>query len=68
MYDPTFRSLVTLPRATNSRLVASAIEQHDFSLWRSPRRGAVFKTTQQGADSKVMELISRWRSKEATKG
>ena len=31
-YDPTFRSLVTLARTTNSRLVASAIEPDDFSL------------------------------------
>jgi hypothetical protein len=67
-YDPTFRSLVTLARATNSRLVVSAIEPDDFSLWRSPRRGAVLETTQQGVDSKVMELINRWRSKEAAKG
>jgi hypothetical protein len=67
-YDSTFRSLVTLARATNSRLVPSAIEPDDFSLWRSPRRGAVLETTQQGVDSKVMELINRWRSKEAAKG
>ena len=67
-YDPTFRSLVTLARVTNSRLVPSAIEPDDFSLWRSPRRGAVLETTQQGVDSKVMELINRWRSKEAAKG
>ena len=32
-YEPTFRSLVTLARTTNSRLVASAIEPDDFSLW-----------------------------------
>ena len=67
-YDPTFRSLVTLARATNPRLVAAAIEPDDFSLWRSPRRGAVLETTHQGVDSKVMELINRWRSKEAAKG
>ncbi len=67
-YDPTFRSLVTLARATNSRLAASAIKPDDFSLWRSPRRGAVLETTQQGVDSKVMELINMWRSKEAAKG
>jgi hypothetical protein len=48
--------------------VASAIEPDDFSLWRSPRRGAVLETTQQGVDSKVMELINRWRTKEAAKG
>ncbi len=61
-YDPTFRSLVTLARNTNSRLVASAIKPDDFSLWRSPRMGAVLETTQQGVD------INRWRSKEAAKG
>jgi len=67
-HDPTFRTLVTLARASNPRLVASAIEPDDFSLWRSPRRGAVLETTQQGVDSKVMELINRWRSKEAARG
>ena len=68
MYDPIFRSLVTLARAANSRLVASAIKPDDFSLWRSPRRGAVLKKTQQGVNSKVMDLINRWSSKEAAKG
>ena len=67
-YNTTFRSLLTLARTTNPRLVASATESEDFSLWRSPRRGAVLETTQQGVDSKVMELINRWRSKEAAKG
>jgi hypothetical protein len=67
-YDATFRSLVALARAKNSRLVPQAIELEDFSLWRSPRRGAVLETTHRGVDSKVMELINRWRSKEAAKG
>ncbi len=68
MYDATFRTLVTLAWVTNSRLVPSAIEPDDFSLWRSPRRGAVLETTQRGVDSKVMELVNRWRSKEGAKG
>ena len=67
-YDATFRTLVTLARGTNSRLVPGAIEPEDFSLWRSPRRGAVLETTQRGVDSKVMELVNRWRSKEGAKG
>ena len=33
-----------------------------------PSRGAILKTTHQGVDSKMMELINRWRSKEAAKG
>ena len=52
----------------DSRLVPSAIESEDFSLWRSPRRGAVLETTQRVVDSKVMELVNRWRSKEGAKG
>ena len=67
-YDTTFRTLMTLAQANNSRLVPSAIEPEDFSLWRSPRRGTVLETTQQGVDSKVMELVSRWRSKKGAKG
>jgi len=67
-YDATFRTLVSLARATNPRLVPGVIEPEDFSLWRSPRRGAVLETTQRGVDSKVMELVNRWRSKEGAKG
>jgi hypothetical protein len=67
VYDSTFRSLVALARAKNPRLVPLAIELEDFSLWRSPRRGAVLETTHRGIDFKVMELINQWRSKEAAK-
>jgi hypothetical protein len=67
-YDATFRMLVTLARATNSQLVPHAIKAEDFSLWWSPRRGAVLETTQHGVDSKMMELVNRWRSKEGAKG
>ena len=67
-YDAMFWTLVTLARGTNSRLVPDAIEPDDISLWHSPRRGAVLETTQRGVDSKVMELVNRWRSKEGVKG
>ena len=67
-YDATFRTLVMLVWLKDSRLVPSAIESEDFSLWRSPRRGAVLETTQRVVDSKVMELVNRWRSKEGAKG
>ena len=67
-YDTTFQSLVALARAKNPRLVPPAIELEDFSLWRSPQRGAVLETTHRGVDSKVMELINQWRSKEVAKG
>ncbi len=64
-YDDKFQALVSLARATNTRLIPQeVIEAEDFSLWRSPRRGAVLEKTQRGVDSKVMELVNRWRSKE----
>ncbi len=67
-YDTTFRSLAALVRATNSWLMPQAIKLEDFSLWRLPLRGAVLKTTQRGVNSKVIEQVNRWRSKEEAKG
>jgi hypothetical protein len=67
-YNPTFQTLVSQARITNSRLVPQSIKAEDFSLWRLPRRGAVLETTQRGVDSKVLELINRWRTKELAKG
>ena len=67
-YDAMFWTLVTLARGTNSRLVPGAIKPEDFSLWHSPRRGTILETTQRGVDSKVMELVNRWHSKEGAKG
>jgi len=67
-YDPLFRSLIAKARDKNPMLVPGVVEGMDFSLWRSPRRGAVLETTNHGVDSKVIELINRWRKKEAAKG
>jgi hypothetical protein len=67
-YNATFHSLVALARAMNSQLVPHAIKLEDFSLWQSPGRGAVLETMHWGVDSKVMELVNRWRSKEGAKG
>ena len=44
------------------------VDTEDFSLWRSPRRGAVLETTNQDVSEKVIELINRWRSKESARG
>jgi hypothetical protein len=66
-YNAMFRSLVALACATNSRLVSHAIKHDDFIVWRLPRQGAVLETTQRGVNSKVMELVNKWRSKESAK-
>jgi hypothetical protein len=44
------------------------VETGDFSLWRSPRRGAVLETTNQDVLEKVIDLINHWHKKEGTKG
>ncbi len=49
-------------------VVPAVVEGTDFRLWRSPRRGAVLETTNHGVDSKVIELVNRWRKKEVAKG
>jgi len=68
-YDPLYRALRDQARERHPRLLLDAVETKDFSLWRSPRRGAVLETTNQDVSEKVIELINRWRKnkKEAAK-
>lgn len=67
-YQDYFRSLIERVREEDPKLLPSAIETTDFSLWRSLRRGAVLETTNHGVDVQVIELINRWRKKEAARG
>jgi hypothetical protein len=66
--DALFRALVDQARERHPRLIPEAVETKNFSLWRSPRRGTVLETTHQDMSEKVIELINRWRKKEAAKG
>ena len=67
-YNALYRALVDQARERHPRLLLEAVETEDFSLWRSPRRGAVLETTNQDVSEKVIELINRWRKNEAAKG
>jgi hypothetical protein len=67
-YDPLFRSLIAKARDKNPRFFPAVVEGTDFSLWWSPRQGAVLETTNLGVDTKVIELVNNWRKKEAAKG
>jgi hypothetical protein len=67
-YDATFRALIDSAREHHEGLLSDVVETADFSLWRLPRRGAVLEMTNQDVSEKVIELINRWRKKEATKG
>ncbi len=68
IYDHVFRDLVDRARELHCKLLPEVVETGDFSLWRSPRRGAVLETTNQDVAEKVIELINRWHKKEAAKG
>jgi hypothetical protein len=67
-YDHIFRTLIDIARELHFRLLPEVVEMGDFSLWRSPRRGAVLETTNQDVAEKVIKLINHWRKKEAAKG
>jgi hypothetical protein len=67
-YQEYFRSLVDAAQEMDRRLMPAAVETNDFSLWRSPRRGAVLETTLNNEDKKVIELINRWRKKDSATG
>ena len=67
-FDETFRRLISLAREKSPGVLPAAVDINDFSLWRSPRRGAVLETTNQDVSEKVIELVNRWRKKEAAKG
>ena len=67
-YQDYFRSLIERVREEDPKLLPSAIETTDFSLWRSLRRGAGLETTNHRVDVQVIELINRWRKKEAARG
>jgi hypothetical protein len=67
IYNHVFRALVDIARELHFRLLLEVVETGDFSLWRSPRWGAVLETTNQDVAEKVIELVNRWRKKEAAK-
>ena len=67
-YDDTFRELIQKARERYPRVLPAAVELHDFSLWRSPRRGATLEPTNQDVSEKIIELVNRWRKREAARG
>lgn len=67
-YDGLFKNLIAEVKLKHPEVISKGIEPEDFSLWRSGRRGATTEATIKEVDTKVIELINRWRSKEAAKG
>ncbi len=59
MYQDYFRMLIERVQEEDQKLVSSAVETSDFSLWQSLRWGAVLETTTHKVDVQVIELINR---------
>ena len=60
--------MIDTVREEQAGLLPDVVDTGDFSLWRSPRQGAVLETTNQGVPEKVIELVNQWRKKEPAKG
>jgi len=67
-YDPLFRDYLARVKAKYPKLIAASTEVDDYSLRRSGRRGATTEATNRDVDQKTIELINRWRKKEAARG
>jgi len=67
-YDPIFRDYLTRVRNQYPNLIAASTDIDDYSLRRSGRRGATTEATNRDVDPKTIELINRWRKKEAARG
>jgi hypothetical protein len=67
-YQEYFKTLIDLAREREHRLLLGLVSTNNFSLWRSPRRGAVLETMNNNVDVKVIELSTvgtRRRQQEA---
>ena len=67
-YDPSFRAYVRRVMVLKPRLFHKNVEVEDYSLRRSPRRGATVSATNNGIPQPVIDEINRWRTKENAKG
>jgi hypothetical protein len=68
IFDQLFRLLIDQARERHPKLLPEVVETGDFSLWRSPRRGAVLETLKQDVAEKLIKVVNRWRKKEAVRG
>jgi hypothetical protein len=67
-YDDLFRDYLRRVQQKYPKVIPASMEIQDFGLWRSGRRGATTEATHNLVDEKIIELINRWRKREAAKG
>ncbi len=67
-YDPLLVELLEKVKSHFSGVIPASISPSDFSLWRSGRRGGTTAAVSQGVPQPIIDLMGRWRTKEAAKG
>ena len=67
-YDPSFRAYIRRTMDHKPRLFHKNVLVEDYSLRRSPRRGATVSATNNGIPQPVIDEINRWRTKENARG
>jgi hypothetical protein len=67
-YDPLLIELLDQVKTHFKGVISPSTEVEDFSLWRSGRRGATTEAHNQGVPQSIIDLMGRWRSREAAKG
>ena len=67
-FDPMFKKFVEEVKEFHPDVILEVAEVDNFSLWRSPRRGAITTATEEKVDVPAMELMGRWRKTERAKG
>ena len=67
-YDPMFRNLLERGKNMHPELFNTGVFIGDFSLRRSPRRGATTEADNKNVDTAAIELIDRWGKRESARG
>ena len=67
-YEPLLQEVLEKVKIHFPHAIDKVTEIEDFSLWRSMRRGATTEAANQSIDQHVIDLMGRWRKKEAARG
>ena len=67
-YEGEFRRLLTEARKKDPKIFPPKAEIDDYSLRRSLRRGATTQATNNKVSGTTIQLVNRWRQREAARG
>ena len=67
-YDPKLLELLEKVKSHFPEELHKVTQVEDFSLWRSGRRGAITEAANQKIEQHIIDLMGRWRQREAAKG